>query len=974
MKKWLTAGLLALMCCMLAFSGVQAEDVPQGDGQGTTQQNNAEEDGQTAPEGDGDNDGFAPEEDAALEVEDYSFTLTAAPLTYGMHLQDSAISAQGSTITINGETVPAEILGTFLWRDSTQVPTVGTWHQYAYFSPNQELGAAFEDIAVEVRVGKARPQITVKPEASALTYGQSLSQSKLSGGVAMNEVNSTLDPVQGVFEWELRDMVPSVGLQEATVVFTPIINAADLYETAYFTVQVQVEKMPVKLTEHPVPSRTLRYGESLAALQLTGGRAEDEFGQTVNGTFAFTDGDYVPAVGTHTAEVVFTPADHAHRKEVRISVQLTVEKGALTAQVQPVDITYGQALSEGSLSGKVLDEQGKEVSGIWAFADGSLTPSVGESGLYDAVFAPADGKNYAPVNAKVQVNVHKKQLFLTWGENGKYMGEKDGAFVYTVPGMPEGMSLQGTPERDAGEEVGIYKLHADNLFLPVEMEENYLLIKAIGEYTISRYETSARANVSGEEGDNGWYTGSAALTAPEGFEAAFTEGGAYARTLSLPESAGGADYYLKVVSDAHQGAVAGPYHADYKLDTTAPEIDVAWQEGNEFTLIARDGGSGVDRIYGIFAGPSLSYEGAEEAEYAYAARETGNYTYVVHDLAGHTAMVTLGFADTDEDGLTDVYEERTGTSVLLADTDKDGITDFDARRIRNLLGYDRLDVSASVMLGALTDGGEQAVALPENSRGLLVRDDVCALRQGILTGRGLMRVNASGCYGMTADILWFENEEGAYSAIHMEGVSGKAALSCNAPGGVIALCSYDDRALDDIRVADLRTGAVMIAEGTCGAERFDLSPDGKYLGYAKDGHLNVLSMETGEMMTQVKMDAGCIFRFDLDGRLVTENGVLHLVDDAWQKDDKECLMQVHPLAQVRRGESTLWLCGEEDHFLLRASGSASRSDGGMDVELQSAFAKAEAGLSAAEMKDMLLTLALSDETARWIESLDLAAE
>lgn len=897
--------------------------------------------------------------DLPARVDGYSFTLTASPIQYGMHLADSVLSAEGSTITLNGETVAAQSLGSFSWQDMAQVPYAGVQQCYAVFTPHEELGASFEAVPVSVQVNKARPEITSLPMATSLVYGQSLSQSILQGGAAHNPYNGALDSVQGVFEWELRDMVPSVGLQEATVVFTPIINAADLYETVYFSLQVNVEKMPTYLKEYPVPARALLYGESLEQMPLSGGYAEDEWGREVPGTYAFSDAAYVPGAGTHTAEVVFTPLDYAHRKEVRFSVQLTVEKTALAVSCEPVELVYGQTLADAAIRGSAQDALGREVPGSFVWQDGALMPSVAQSGQYAVTFTPDDKANYTACDTQVQVNVHKVQLYLTWSENGKYAGEEDRTMQYSVPGLPEGESLVGQTRRDAGESVGTYVIYADDLSLPPHLEENFLLIKENGVFTISAYQTDARATVSGDAGENGWYAGSATLQAPAGYQVSFSRDGAYAAALSLPESAQGADYYLKVTDGAHAGAVAGPVHASYQLDMTPPDIEISWQEGNEFTLSGHDALSGVDRIYGIFAGPAQYYEGAADVSYAYAARETGNYTYVIHDLAGHTATVALDFADTDGDGLVDVYELRSGTSPDLADTDGDGVGDFDSRRIRNLLGYDRLHVSSAALLGTLQDAGGDAPALPAESRGLLVRDELSAPRQYVYTGGGLMRQNATGMYGLTGDILWFESAEGMYSALHLEDVSGRVALSCHAPGGVIALCGYENEALQEIRVADLRTGAVMLVQESTGAERFDLSPDGKYLAYAKDGNITLIELETG-LGEEIAAACGNVFCFDEDSCLVTEENVLVRDGEGWKQSDAKSDMSVRALAQPLRGECVLLIGTDEEMYLIRVAGSGKNVRGDAELVLCGACAPYEASVGASAL-DAALALPLGNK-------------
>ena len=903
---------------------------------------------------------WAEEESAGGNtVDGHHFQVTAQPIFYGMHLQESALMSAGSTVTVDGETVPADTVGTFRWQDGAVTPDVGTGSHSAVFVPFEEMDYAFPYVDVQVQVQKARPVIAAPPAASPLVYGQSLSQSTLTGGTAVNPYSGAMENVQGVFEWELRDMVPSVGRQDCTVVFTPIINAADYYEPLYFSVQVDVEKQKTVVAQWPTVSGQLTYGDALGSLTLSGGSARDEWGEEVSGTFRFADEQLTPASGTHQVQVVFVPQDHAHRQEVYGNVQVDVKKAPVTAAAGDVEITYGDVLSDALIYGEATDGNGRTVPGAFAFVQQGQTPSVSESGMKDVIFTPDDQENYESSHTQVQVRVRKAQVTVAVGENGKYKGEKDGAFAYSVQGLPEGAALVGDLYRDAGEESGTYKVYADKLSLPAELEENYTLHAENGTFEIRVYEQPVRAMLAVREGDNGWLK-AGVMEAPDGFTVSLEEQGPYQNTLVLPDGKAGAAYYMKVLSGDHAGAVCGPYHVEYRLDTTPPGLEVNWLDGNEFTLNAWDDMSGVDRIYGLFAGPAQSYAGVGEATYAYAAREAGNYTYVVYDLAGNSAVITLEFPDTDGDGLTDAYEMKTGTDINRADSDFDGVTDFDARRIRNLLGYDKLDVTAAVLLGALHDAGMKAVELPKESIGLVTVDELSVPRDNVRTGRGLMRMSGNGAWGLTGDILWYERADGVYSALHMENISGDAALSPNAPDGVIALAAYDGAALDDIRIADMRTGRVYIVAGTAGAGRFDLSPDGQYLAWSADGKTAVVNLVTGELESTLALDGECVFLFDGENRIRTENACAVLEKGVWQVREEKCILPVQPLCQPVRGSAVVRILGRGEQYVVKALGTAVNTDAGAYVVLQGGCTALEKDADASHAQAMAESVAISD--------------
>lgn len=97
-----------------------------------------------------------------------------------------------------------------------------------------ELTKTFDATAI-----KDTPSITTVPTASAITYGQKLSNSTLSGGDA--KVGSTV--ISGTFKWKTSSTAPEVkdsNVTEYEVVFTPTDTAS--YETTTCKVKLTVNK------------------------------------------------------------------------------------------------------------------------------------------------------------------------------------------------------------------------------------------------------------------------------------------------------------------------------------------------------------------------------------------------------------------------------------------------------------------------------------------------------------------------------------------------------------------------------------------------------------------------------------------------------------------------------------------------------------------------------------------------------------
>ena len=75
--------------------------------------------------------------------------------------------------------------------------------------------------SISVTVNQAVPSVSVGPTASAITYGQTLASSTLSGGSAYVVVNGSAVPVPGTFAWSSTTIIPSGGTPSEAVTFTP---------------------------------------------------------------------------------------------------------------------------------------------------------------------------------------------------------------------------------------------------------------------------------------------------------------------------------------------------------------------------------------------------------------------------------------------------------------------------------------------------------------------------------------------------------------------------------------------------------------------------------------------------------------------------------------------------------------------------------------------------------------------------------
>ncbi len=244
---------------------------------------------------------------------------TASAITYGQTLASSTLS--GGT---------ASVSGTFAWTISTLAPGAGTTSQGVTFTPADTTDYNTVAGTVSVTVNMATPTVTAWPTASAITYGQTLASSTLSGGTAS---------VPGAFSWTTSTTAPATGTASQGVTFTPT-DTTD-YNTVAGTANVTVNKATPTVTAWPTAS-AITYGQTLASSTLSGGTAS-----VVPGVFSWTTPTIVPSAGTPSESVTFTPTDTTDYSTVTGSVSVTVNAATPTVTVTPgsSSIPVNQSLS-----------------------------------------------------------------------------------------------------------------------------------------------------------------------------------------------------------------------------------------------------------------------------------------------------------------------------------------------------------------------------------------------------------------------------------------------------------------------------------------------------------------------------------------------------------------------------------------------------------------------------------------------------
>ena len=324
--------------------------------------------------------------------------LTASPFSATqINLTWTAATDSGTGLTAvntytlaraNGPTAPVDCSGTAIYQGtaasfSDSGRTVGAQYSYRVCATdaagNVSIGAT-----AGTAINKADAVISW-PTASAITYGQTLASSTLSGG--------TSTPA-GTFAFATPTTAPVAGTAAQSVTFTP--NDTANYNSATSTVSVTVNKAtPVITWANPAG---INFGTALSTTQLnatSGG---------VAGTFVYT-----PVAGTvlnpgagQMLSVTFTPTDTANYNSATSTVSVTVNKATpVITWANPAGINFGTALSTTQLN---ATSGGVAGTFVYTPAAGTvLNPGAGQT--LSVTFTPTDTANYNSQSATTTITV-----------------------------------------------------------------------------------------------------------------------------------------------------------------------------------------------------------------------------------------------------------------------------------------------------------------------------------------------------------------------------------------------------------------------------------------------------------------------------------------------------------------------------------------------------------------------------------------
>ncbi|MDR3773343.1 MAG: Ig-like domain repeat protein, partial [Terracidiphilus sp.] len=325
-------------------------------------------------------------------------TLTVAsslnPSTFGVSVTFTATISSGPTGTVTfydgGAAIGTGTISGGKATYATATLTAGSHTITAGWAGNADYNAVTSSAITQV-VNKATPTVSAWPTASAITYGQTLASSILTGGTAS---------VAGTFAWTTPGTAPGAGTASQSVTFTPT-DSTNYNVPAAGSVSVTVNKAtPTIAWTTPAP---ITYGTALSATQLDASVTWTVGGVNgpVAGTFTYTPpAGTVLTAGSHTLSVTFAPSDTTdYNVPSAATVNLTVQQATPSIIWSPqTTLYYGNALGAAEFNATAVWTVGgsnNPVNGTFNYSvpAGTFLP-VGTNEPLSVTFVPADLVDY----------------------------------------------------------------------------------------------------------------------------------------------------------------------------------------------------------------------------------------------------------------------------------------------------------------------------------------------------------------------------------------------------------------------------------------------------------------------------------------------------------------------------------------------------------------------------------------------------
>ena len=387
---------------------------------------------------------------ADVAVAGESFTYTGSPIT-------PAVS-----VTLKGTQLMKDRDYTIAYTNHTNVGTATV----TVTGIGNYIGTAKKTFVISKA---AAPEISW-PTASAITCGEKVSDSRLSGGSTQ----------YGTFAWSdaVKDTIPTVGTSSYKVVFTPSADTKNNYET------ITTTEKEISLTVN--------------AKSLTGANV------TVSGSYTYTGQAQIPAADAVTVQL---DGKTIPNDRYTISASDNTNAGQATVTVTGKDdyigtasgtFTIGKATPNPTTPTELNAVYGSTLKDVplpkgWAWdTPGSSVGNVGEK-TFAATYTEDNSGNYNTVQKNLTVKVAKKAVTVTALDKNAYIGSDVPALSnpeagkdYKIEGLVGTDTLNGTVTLTYAQTPDMSKVGKTTINITGTLSnDNYDIIYANGTLTVS---------------------------------------------------------------------------------------------------------------------------------------------------------------------------------------------------------------------------------------------------------------------------------------------------------------------------------------------------------------------------------------------------------------------------------------------------------------------------------------------------------
>lgn len=319
-------------------------------------------------------------------------------------------------------------------------------------------------------ISKAKAPEISWPTASAITCGERVSDSRLSGGSTQ----------YGTFAWsdDVKDTIPKVGTSSYKVVFTPSADTKNNYET------ITTTEKEISLTVN--------------AKSLTGANV------TVSGSYTYTGQAQIPAADAVTVQLdgktipndryTISASDNTNAGQATVTVTgkddyIGTASGTFTIGKATPNPTTPTELN--AVYGSTLKDVPLPKGWAWDTPDSSVG-NVGEK-TFAATYTEDNSGNYNTVQKNLTVKVAKKAVTVTALDKSAYIGSDVPALSnpeadkdYKVEGLVGTDTLNGTVTLTYAQTPDMSKVGKTTINITGTLSnDNYDIIYANGTLTVS---------------------------------------------------------------------------------------------------------------------------------------------------------------------------------------------------------------------------------------------------------------------------------------------------------------------------------------------------------------------------------------------------------------------------------------------------------------------------------------------------------